>query len=92
MARINRKRILRNIVEAREQLEDIERQVSKISEPELQVLFEHAYHHMNWAWNTRSVPQSVYDGLTDRDFNKWSRIPKDLEPLRIDLRRKRDDG
>jgi ubiquinone/menaquinone biosynthesis C-methylase UbiE len=95
MARINRKRILHNVSEAREQLEEIERVLqggAPFSEVELGVMLEHAYHHLNWAWNTRSVLKSTYDSMTDRDFNLWSKVPKDLEPMKIDLRRHRDDG
>ena len=92
MARINRKRMLRDVTEAREQLQQIEDLLSSeapVSEVELQILFEHAYHHLNWAWNTRSVLKSRYDALTDRDFNAWAKVPKDLEPLQIELRRNR---
>ena len=85
MARINRKRMLRDISEAREQLEQIEH----LLRSEAPVLFEHAYHHLNWAWNTRSVLKSRYDALTDRDFNAWANVPKDLEPLQVDVRRNR---
>jgi hypothetical protein len=84
--------MLRDISEAREQLEQIEhllRSEAPVSDGNLQVLFEHTYHHLNWAWNTRSVLKSRYDAFTDGDFNAWAKVPKDLEPLQVDVRRNR---
>ena len=90
MGRINRARVLTNLREAREQLEEIERRLESneaLPEAELQILLEHAYHHLNWAWNTRSITKSAYANFTDAFFNAWSRTPKDLEPLRVNTRR-----
>ena len=71
MNRMNWKIIGSNIQEAREQLEEIERLISSKkypSEGELQVMVEHAYHHLNFAWNTRRVATKQYKRLSDEEF------------------------
>lgn len=36
---------------------------------------EHAYHHLNWAWNCRHVPEvSVWES-SDEDAKAWTRFP-----------------
>ena len=80
--RLNWKVILHNIAEAREQLERIEalrKEGQKVSEVELQIWLEHAYHHMNFAWNIRHAPTRAYTKLRDEDFNRWSKFPKEIE-------------
>jgi hypothetical protein len=87
MGRLNRKLILHNVSEAREELERIEALVSKggeLSEARLSVMFEHAYHHLNVAWNARRVPMKRYSHLTHADFNAWGQFPTDLELLTIE--------
>jgi len=76
MNRMNWKIIESNIREAREQLEEIERLISSKKYPceeELQVMVEHAYHHLNFAWNTRRVTTKEYRKLTDEEFNRWGK-------------------
>ena len=82
MARLNREVIFYNISEAREELERIEALAKgdeKLVEEHLAVMFGHAYHHLNFAWNARRVPMSRYRRLTDEDFNAWGQFPTDLE-------------
>ena len=82
MNRINWKTIDSNLREAREQLEEIERLITSRkypSEDELQVMFEHTYHHLNFAWNTRRVTTKQYSRLSDKEFNRWGTYPKDIE-------------
>jgi hypothetical protein len=82
MGRLNRKLILYNVSEAREELERIEALAKgdeKLVEEHLAVMFEHAYHHLNCAWNARRVPMSRYRHLTNEDFNAWGQFPTDLE-------------
>lgn len=84
--RINWKVIASNIADAREELERLERLVqstSSRSEVELQIGLEHAYHHLNVAWNARYARSAAYSRMTKRDFNRWARPPKLLEPLHI---------
>lgn len=84
MNRMNWKIIGSNLREAREQLEEIERLISSRkypSEGELQVMFEHAYHHLNFAWNIRRVTTKQYTKLSDEEFNRWGTYPKDIDPF-----------
>ena len=81
MRGLNWKIILSNITEAREQLQQSESRVAngeKVSEIELQIMLEHAYHHLNFAWNIRHAPTKRYANLTNEDFNLWSKYPKEL--------------
>lgn len=82
---MNHKIILYNIQEAREQLEEIEKCLKdeNLSEIALQIKLEHAYHHLNFAWNVRRVKTEKYRKLSNKNFNKWSKFPKKLKPFKI---------
>jgi hypothetical protein len=86
MNRMNWKIIESNIQEAREQLVQIELLISSKkypSEGELQVMVEHAYHHLNFAWNTRRIATKQYRRLSDEEFNRWGKYPSDIETFVI---------
>ena len=36
---------------------------------------EHAYHHLNWAWNCRVAPEERVWRCADNDFSRWTRFP-----------------
>ncbi len=81
MTKMNWKIIAGDIKEAREQLEEIEKQIGgkdRPSESELLVMLSHAYHHLNFAWNTRRTSTKQYANLTDKEFNKWGKFPKEM--------------
>ncbi|MDQ1557324.1 MAG: hypothetical protein QOD32_384 [Pyrinomonadaceae bacterium] len=82
MRELNWEIILSNLAEAREQLEQIEQRM-KAGEPpvegEFQVMLEHAYHHLNIAWNARRISSKKYSRMTDEAFNQWGKFPKELE-------------
>jgi hypothetical protein len=81
MPKLNWKIISGDVKEAREQIEEIEKRIAgrdRPSEGELLIMFEHAYHHLNVAWNARSISTKRYANLTDAEFNKWSQYPKDI--------------
>ena len=87
MKRLNRKFVHYNVVEAREQLQGIEALLvsdRSVSDAKLQVMVEHAYHHLNFAWHVRHVPRKKCANPTDRDFNKWSKYPKEIEEYNVD--------
>jgi hypothetical protein len=87
MKKLNWPIILSNIAEAREQLQQIEARANtgeKISEVEFQILLEHAYHHLNFAWQIRHTPTKRYANLTDEDFNLWSKYPKEIKAYRVE--------
>jgi hypothetical protein len=87
MPRLNRKIILSNIKEAREELEKIEKLLEdkKLSEIDLQIRLEHSYHHLNFAWNIRHSPTKNYANLSDEDFNRWSGFPKEIKPYKLKI-------
>jgi hypothetical protein len=92
MPRLNWKIILYNIAEAREELERIEalaKSGKKPAEGELQLMLEHAYHHLNFAWNVRRVSSKRYAHLSDEEFNQWSKFPKEIEEYKVEIKRKR---
>ncbi len=86
MRKLNPNVILWNVSEAREELEKIEALIrggGELSEGELSVMFEHAYHHLNYAWNARRTPDSRHRKLKDEDFNEWGKFPTDIEPYTV---------
>jgi hypothetical protein len=85
MPKLNRKIVKSNIVDVREQLEQIESQITsgEISEGAFEAMMLHAFHHLNFAWNIRKISTKRYMNLTDDDFNFWGDFPTDLELLRI---------
>jgi hypothetical protein len=62
-ARLNMRIIGGNISEANEELAKLLHKMltGKLKEPELQVGLQHAYHHLNFAWNVRRVRTSELD-------------------------------
>jgi hypothetical protein len=88
--RLNWKIILSNIAEAREQLEKIEARVEngkRPSEIELEIMLGHPYHHLNFAWNIRFEKSQSYGNLTDENFNRWSKFPKEIKPYQLSKKR-----
>src|SRR4051812_39080551 len=84
--RMNWRVVRSNLEEAREQLESLEARAAssaKPSEAEMAIALEHAYHHLNFAWNARHVPDSMFRRLTNAQFNQWSRHPRELKPLKV---------
>jgi hypothetical protein len=69
--------VLQNIAEAREQLEEIEKSLldPAYEEVELKVELEHAYHHLNYAWNIRNETDEAARAHSPEDFVKWSKFP-----------------
>jgi hypothetical protein len=72
-----------NLAEAIEELEKLRDQAAKkeLKEEELHVGLLHAYHHVNFAWNTRRISDSEYVGLTQAKFDRWGKYPKEIETL-----------
>ena len=76
----NREIIGSNIAEAIEELQTLERKASAgdLSEEQLQVGLQHAYHHLNFAWNVLRVSTSEYAQLTQHNLKKWGKYPADI--------------
>lgn len=75
-----------NIKEAREELEKIEKEINSSEPPEeieFMLMLEHAYHHLNFAWNIRNVATDKYATMIDEDFNRWGKFPTDIHLAEI---------
>lgn len=80
--KLNREVILSNLKEAVEELqsiiEDLETDTS-YAPIEFRVGMEHAYHHINTAWNARYCSFSeYYEKSTEEDFFRWREFPKNI--------------
>jgi len=86
---MNWKIIACNLQEAHEQLQEIEQRIGKknYSEAELYIDLQHAYHHLNFAWNTRKAKTKEYSKMTETDFNRWSRFPKEIDAMKVSVKR-----
>ncbi len=81
MPKLNWEIIASNIAEARKQLEGIEARIKSGDPPEpveFQIMLQHAYHHLNFAWNARHWPTGRYARLTQEDFEAGGKLPTDL--------------
>jgi hypothetical protein len=86
MKKLNWQVILSNLAEAREQIEAIEARVNakeNLSEVKLQILFEHTYHHLNFAWNARHASDKDHARLTDAQFNQWGKFPAEMNAYKV---------
>jgi hypothetical protein len=68
--------ILVQLDEAVDELESLRRRLrSAPTEAELEVGLRHAYHHLNFAWNTRKLPDDRIAAMTDAEFATWGQFP-----------------
>jgi hypothetical protein len=84
--RINWKLVAKQLAETREELQRLEAMVASRksrSEGALQVGLEHAYHHLNFAWNARRMTDKSHRNLTARQFQSGSRFPRTLKPIGV---------
>ena len=49
------------------------------TEDSLYVSLDHSYHHLNWAWNIRRIPEERVWKCAEKDFKHWSKFPKTKE-------------
>ncbi|MBI5806029.1 hypothetical protein HZA73_08280 [candidate division TA06 bacterium] len=94
MSRLNKPSVINHIAEAREELQAIEGYLSSnkdYSEIELQIGLEHAYHHLNFAWNTRRATDKKIKNMSDAEWNQYGKFPKDIELLKLPLVRKKEN-
>ena len=50
-----------------------------VSDEEFEIGITRAYHHLNTAWNSRSISDEKARDHTDWDFVQWSQFPKELK-------------
>ena len=83
---MNRNQVLSHLKEAREALDELTKSIESESDydyPEFWVDMQHAYHHLNTAWNSRDATEEQIANATDADFNRWSALPSDLPMLQV---------
>lgn len=79
---MNKEYVLFNL---REAVEELQRTITEIEtepdygEPEFQVAMEHAYHHVNHAWNARNASAEESSECSDANFAKWRAFPRDID-------------
>ena len=80
---LNHRNIAGNLSEAIAELARITQSATSqtLKEEQLQIQLLHAYHHLNFAWNTRFLPMSAYGRMTNRQFKQWGRYPSRIEKL-----------
>jgi len=79
----NRAIIRSDIASAIEELHKLEQKAASgaLTEDELQVGLNHAYHHLNFAWNIRRISTSEYARLTQDQFEQWGKYPTEINDL-----------
>lgn len=85
MPKLNWEIILYNLKDVREQIDEIITlaEAGDLDKINFQVKMEHAYHHLNSAWNIRHLGTKRYAKCAKKDFNEWSKYPRDLEEYEI---------
>jgi hypothetical protein len=89
MPKLNYDLLRHHVAEAREELQDIEKELQAAAKPDehaLQVWFDHAFHHLNFAWNARRATKNQFGNLTGENFNRWSKLPRDINVTKVDVR------
>ena len=73
----------------REAQEEISRAITEMNSTpdygygEFWPAMQHAYHHLNTAWNSRDATRAQVEPGTDADFNRWSQFPTDLPMMEV---------
>lgn len=67
-----------------EALEELQRLTVELDEPEfdevdLKIGLEHAYHHINTAWNSRNTSDEDAASETEEDFYRDRQFPRDID-------------
>ncbi len=85
MPRLNLEFILYNLRDVREQVDEIIKlaEAGDLDEINFETSMEHAYHHLNFAWNIRHMGSKRAAKCVRKDFNKWSKYPRDLDEYKI---------
>jgi hypothetical protein len=79
---MNKHILLFNLQEAREELEHIIAALSTetdYDEHDFRAAMEHAYHHLNTAWNARHASDECWANQADELFHPWRAFPEDID-------------
>jgi hypothetical protein len=74
--------ILAHLSEAKEELDGMLAEIEGDSDFDLDgyyVSFQHVYHHLNTAWNSRKESDSRMKNCTEEDFMRWRKFPIDFD-------------
>ncbi len=74
--------ILADLREAKEELDEMIAEIEQDTDFDLDgyyVSFQHVYHHLNTAWNSRKEPDSRIENCTEEDFMRWRKFPSDFD-------------
>jgi len=77
---MNKRWVLFHLTDAIEELQKLTTTLTSeaVSDEEFEIAIEHAYHHLNTAWNSRSISDEEAREHSDSDFVNWRQFPKDL--------------
>jgi len=78
---MNRKLVLFNLKEAKEELDRTIEAIEKDSRygvAEYMVAMSHLYHHLNTAWNARRSSDRRAKNCSEKDFEDWREFPKEF--------------
>ena len=74
--------VLNDLREAKKELDGMIAEIERDTYVDLDgyyVAFQHVYHHLNTAWNSRNEPDSRMGTCTEDDFDRWRRFPSDFD-------------
>jgi len=78
---INRQWVLFHLSEAIEELQKVSTALESraaLNKEEFEIALEHAYHHINTAWNSREITDEEAKQHSDADFIRWRQFPAEL--------------
>ena len=85
--------MLSNLIEASAELEELRNRILACLEPDAEeerrefiefsffVLMEHAYHHVNFAWNCRYQDRDRAIRCATKDYRAWEKFPHEFKDL-----------
>lgn len=85
MPKLNWDFILDNLRDAGGQIDEIVKlaESGNLDKTDFRIKMEHAYHHLNFAWNIRNIGPKRAAQCSKKDFNEWSKYPRDLEEYEL---------
>ncbi len=79
---MNKQAILAHLKEAKQELDETITEIEQDDDfdPDgYYVSFQHVYHHLNTAWNSRNESDSRIEECTEEDFMRWRKFPSDFD-------------
>ena len=77
---MNKPWVLFHLKETSDELQNVMRTLESgsITDEEFEIGLTRAYHHLNTAWNSRSISNEKARDHTDWDFTEWRQFPRDF--------------